>query len=74
MGITNELYVISNTARGEIGFLFLGFAIIIVFYSIFSVEYKRRRLEKLKEAAGSFSGEYRALGEKIKKLCAGVTV
>jgi len=30
--------------------------------------------EKLKEAAGSFSGEYRALGEKIKKLCAGVTV
>lgn len=51
MGITNELYVISNTARGEIGFLFLGFAIIIVFYSIFSVEYKRRRLEKLEEAA-----------------------
>ncbi len=51
MAVTNELFFITNTAKSEIGYLFLGFAIIIVFYSIVSVEYKRRKMDKLEEAA-----------------------
>lgn len=68
MELTNNLLKITENARGEIGYLFLGFAIIIVFYSLLSTELKRRKLDKLKEAAQLINeGHRRVLAAQAKE-------
>lgn len=66
METTNTLFVISNYARGEIGYLFLWYAILLVFYTLTSIEFKRRKITKMKQAVDLIKkGHYKI--EKARK-------
>ncbi len=66
MGSTNTLFVITDYAKSEIGYLFLWYAIILVFYALSSIEFKRRKINKMKQAADLINkGHYKI--EKARK-------